>query len=353
MKGMPLGPPNLHPDLPIYPPHLQLIRVTATTIAGPSSIAQTAGSSILAGIYHVAFTQQRRTDSGLPRDREPCIAHDVNQTGLRAGFHLGRLAGSHNSLPVYEIVALGPSGSIVGIPGPQGPMGLTGATGATGSTGNPGTQGSKGDKGDTGATGATGSTGNPGTQGTSGATGSTGPQGPEGSSGVVIGTVGNFPQFLKWNISVVNIGGTKKFRVTDRQSGAVSDFNCSSGTSQTITIATLAPGTVVVGAKSMVPTAYAGVATTAGDLGYNNGDGSPTSATNAYTTTPGGTALQTLNLRPAVSGLGSTTSYASASALSPNQRSPFTLTASFTGASALTNLTGGSWDVWFMLVLAV
>lgn len=99
---MPL--PLNSPAIPLYPPLLQMLRVTPATVAGPSGIAQTAGSSVLAGHYYVAFTQQRRTDSGLPRDREPCLVHDVNEVGLASGFYNGRLAGSHNSLPVYEVV---------------------------------------------------------------------------------------------------------------------------------------------------------------------------------------------------------------------------------------------------------
>ena len=103
MTPSPFQHPTLRDDLPRYPPLLQMLRVTAATVAGPSGVAQTAGSSVLAGIYYVAFTQQRRTDSGLPRDREPCLVHDVNGIGLTSGFYNGRLAGSHNSLPVYEV----------------------------------------------------------------------------------------------------------------------------------------------------------------------------------------------------------------------------------------------------------
>lgn len=99
----PLTAPTLRNDLPVYPPLLQLIRVTATTVPGPAGVAQVAGSSVLGPTLYVAFTQQLRTDSLLPRDREPCLADDVNGLGLTPGFYLGRLSGSFNSLPVYEI----------------------------------------------------------------------------------------------------------------------------------------------------------------------------------------------------------------------------------------------------------
>lgn len=123
MPSSPLNPPTMRTDLPVYPHLLQLIRVTPATVPGPSGVAQLAGSSVLAGVYYVAFTQQRRTDSGLPRDREPCLAQDMNGLIMGnpgwPGFYHGRLAGSHNGLPVYEIVAIGVSGPT----GPQGPAG--------------------------------------------------------------------------------------------------------------------------------------------------------------------------------------------------------------------------------------
>lgn len=102
----PIAHPNLFNDLPIYPLTQQLIRVTATQAAGPSSVSQDAGSSFLAPQMHVAFVQQLRTDSLLPRDREPCLAADIRGMGITPGFYLGRLAGSHNSLPVYEVMSL-------------------------------------------------------------------------------------------------------------------------------------------------------------------------------------------------------------------------------------------------------
>lgn len=114
MPNSPFNIPVLHEDLPLYPPLLQLIRVTATTVAGPAGVAQTAGSSVLSPTLYVAFTQQLRTDGLLPRDREPCLADDVEGAGLVAGYYLGRLAGSHNSLPVYEVTRVG-SGSNVGV----------------------------------------------------------------------------------------------------------------------------------------------------------------------------------------------------------------------------------------------
>jgi hypothetical protein len=102
----PFQPPVLRDDLPRYPQVTQLIRVTAAQVPGPAGVVQAAGSSILSPILYVAFTQQMRDDGSLlPRDREPCLADDVNGIGLSPGFYLGRLASSFNSLPVYEITS--------------------------------------------------------------------------------------------------------------------------------------------------------------------------------------------------------------------------------------------------------
>lgn len=177
---------NLHDGLPRYPPLNQLIRVTNATVPGPSYD------------LYVSFTQQQETTTLLPRDREPCLGNDVNQVGLTPGLYLGRLSGSYNGLPVYELTPGGGAGGSVGPRGPAGPagskgdpgtQGTTGATGSqgvpgtqgpVGSQGPPGTQGTQGIQGIQGPVGPAGSQGPPGTQGT---TGQQGPPGPAGSSG--------------------------------------------------------------------------------------------------------------------------------------------------------------------------
>lgn len=112
MANSPLTAPVLREDLPLYPHLIQLIRVTAATVPGPSGVSQmagVAGSSVLGPTLYVAFVEQLRTDGLIPRDREPCLADDVRGDGLEPGYYLGRLAGSHNSLPVYEIADAGAS----------------------------------------------------------------------------------------------------------------------------------------------------------------------------------------------------------------------------------------------------
>ena len=110
MPNVPLIGQVLQEDLPLYPPLVQLLRVTAATVAGPSGVTQTAGSSVLGPTLYVSFTQQLRTDGLLPRDREPCLVDDINGLGLKPGYYTGRLAGSYTSLPVYEVGAAGIAG---------------------------------------------------------------------------------------------------------------------------------------------------------------------------------------------------------------------------------------------------
>ena len=119
-------PPKLRDDLPRYPPLLQLLRVTSATVPGP-----TGGTSTGPGVgnvpppfLYVASTQQLKTDTLAPRDREPCLVVPAPpDMVLTAGYYLGRLAGSFNSLPVYEVTCC-PAGSSF----PQGTAGLPGLT---------------------------------------------------------------------------------------------------------------------------------------------------------------------------------------------------------------------------------
>ena len=114
----PLDPLKLRDDKPLWPHLLQLLRVTAATVPGPSGFEQFPGSSVPGPTLYVSFTQQMRDDGSLlPRDREPCLVDDVTGKGLSPGWHLGRLAGSWTGLPVYEVV---PESGVAGPPGPAG-----------------------------------------------------------------------------------------------------------------------------------------------------------------------------------------------------------------------------------------
>lgn len=97
----PLVSPVLRDDLPRYPQLLQALRVTGGTVPGPSGYMS---SSVLAPSLYIAFVQQLNSSTILPRDREPCFALDMNGYGLAPGYYTNcRLAGSYQSLPVYEI----------------------------------------------------------------------------------------------------------------------------------------------------------------------------------------------------------------------------------------------------------
>lgn len=133
----PLTAPALRPNLPTYPIHLELLRVTSSTVAGPTGGAS-AGlgtGNIAPSSLYVSSTQQLRTDTLAPRDREPCLvvpapnADGVTFPTLTAGYYLGRLAGSYSSLPVYEVVMSSSSTTTTtSSTYPQGTGGLPGLT---------------------------------------------------------------------------------------------------------------------------------------------------------------------------------------------------------------------------------
>ena len=99
-------PPVLGQTQPVYPPPVQLIRVTGSVVQGPGGYTQVLASSVLGPLLYIAFTQQMRTDGSLlTRDREPCLADDVRGFGATPGLYIGRLTGVWTSLPVYEIIS--------------------------------------------------------------------------------------------------------------------------------------------------------------------------------------------------------------------------------------------------------
>lgn len=138
MTPSPFDHPTLRDDLPRYPQTLQLLRVTAATVPGPSGGESTGPGvgTVPPTVLYVSAVQQLRTDTLAPRDREPCLATDPNGIGLSAGYYLARLAGSYGGLPVYEVPGVSPSGS--GTAGPAGPAGPAGATGPAGPAGSSG-----------------------------------------------------------------------------------------------------------------------------------------------------------------------------------------------------------------------
>src|SRR5437870_574361 len=96
----PFDSPLLRGDLPLYPHLIQTVRVTAATVPGPAGYGS---SSFIGPVLYVGAVQQLRTDTIMLRDREPCLVNDLNGLGLAPGYYNGRLAGSYNSLPVYDV----------------------------------------------------------------------------------------------------------------------------------------------------------------------------------------------------------------------------------------------------------
>jgi hypothetical protein len=85
-----------------YPVHIQIVRVTASTVPGPTSLGSgVPSSSITANYLHVAFVTQLDPATHLLKDRESCLVLDVNKVGLSAGYYGCRLAGSYLGLPLF------------------------------------------------------------------------------------------------------------------------------------------------------------------------------------------------------------------------------------------------------------
>lgn len=114
----PLHPPVLRDDIPNYPPLLQLLRVTGTTILGPGAGSFPYGVGDAPALLYEAFVAQLRTDNLRPRDRETCLANDVNRLGLVPNrYYFGRLSGSYNDLPVYTVAFAADQAGSSAIPG--------------------------------------------------------------------------------------------------------------------------------------------------------------------------------------------------------------------------------------------
>jgi hypothetical protein len=92
-------PLMLRSDLPLYPVHTQLCRVTAATVPGPM-----VGSPNL----YVSYVEQVVSSSQAPRDRELCLVNDLTGGGLAPGFYICRLVTSYTysgtTYPVYAAV---------------------------------------------------------------------------------------------------------------------------------------------------------------------------------------------------------------------------------------------------------
>lgn len=102
----PNRPATLQPNLPNYPVHIQVCRVTASTVSMPSI----SSSSSAVGLIYVSFTEQVNTETLALRDREPCLVLDPNGAGLSTGYYVCRLIGNYNTLPLYATMGKGGSG---------------------------------------------------------------------------------------------------------------------------------------------------------------------------------------------------------------------------------------------------
>ncbi len=93
------------PQQPMYPPLIQVVRVTSGTVAGPSlGNSSSSSSSPSTVVVYVSFTEQLAPDTLLMRDREPCLVIEPNGNTLSPGIYLARLVSNYTGLPLYAVV---------------------------------------------------------------------------------------------------------------------------------------------------------------------------------------------------------------------------------------------------------
>lgn len=159
---------------------------------------------------------------------------------------------------------------------------------------------------------------------------------------------GGGPAWEKYSITVVDVAGTKKFRVTDPD-GGTTDTACAAATTQTLTLVSPAAGTTLTQLKWTVPTAFTGPSGTAASLGYSGGDGTASNTT-AYVTT-GGIVMTLAATRPK-SRLEN--DFSNEIDACPHQTSAWNLTITIT--TTIGNLSTldatGTLNLWFLLGLA-
>ena len=85
------GPPDFGPTQPLYPPLIQVLRVTTST--------PLAGTNV-----YPAFTQQYAHYGFTFRDREAAYVWEPNSVSLAAEYYICRLIGSHAGYPLYVTV---------------------------------------------------------------------------------------------------------------------------------------------------------------------------------------------------------------------------------------------------------
>ncbi len=104
--------PYLGRTQPLYPHLMQAVRITSTTVNASFEGSSSPGGVVL----YIGYVQQLDPNTLLPRDREPCLVVDLNGEDLSPGIYTNcRLAGSHVSLPVYEIGTMTGGGSTTDI----------------------------------------------------------------------------------------------------------------------------------------------------------------------------------------------------------------------------------------------
>jgi hypothetical protein len=104
----PLVNPTFRDDLPRYPGLLQICRVVASSSPPYAAVTVPGPVGSPPPNLYAAYTEQVRTDTLLPRDRETCVVDDLTGAGLTPGYYGCRLVGSYT---VVSTVSAGITGS--------------------------------------------------------------------------------------------------------------------------------------------------------------------------------------------------------------------------------------------------
>jgi len=92
--------PNYDRGLPVYPPLIQVCRVTAVLVSPPSRGSSSSGAP--GAVIYAAFTEQVDPLTLTARDREACLVVDLSSVGMPPGYYNCRLVGNYLGLPLYS-----------------------------------------------------------------------------------------------------------------------------------------------------------------------------------------------------------------------------------------------------------
>lgn len=94
-------PPAFGPGRPVYPHLMQAVRVTSSTMSGPT--ISSSSSTIAGPVLYLSYVQQFDPLTLLAKDREPCLVMGPTGGVLGAGDYDARLIGSYGGVPLFKV----------------------------------------------------------------------------------------------------------------------------------------------------------------------------------------------------------------------------------------------------------